>query len=114
MGHARQPEDVDVELPPPFSQGHFLQRSVGTVAGVVDQHVDPAVGRDDHGHRGRHRFLGGDVQRQDGHAGCFSGSILLHTAGSGVHRKAGRSELNGSLETDAGGRTGDKRDWRVT
>jgi len=47
LRHPRQAEEIDIKLAAPLGRLHLLEGAIGSVAGVVDQHVNPAVGRED-------------------------------------------------------------------
>jgi hypothetical protein len=82
--------------------GRSVHDSVREDAGVVHQHVEPALGRFDGGQRVAHRRVVGHVELHESGAQLRSDLLAaLDVAGADVHDVAQLEKLFGGLETDA-------------
>ena len=101
-------EDVDLELPPRLIDRHVLDGTVGAVARVVDEGVDPPLLGEDAVDAGDHRRVVGDVHRERRDAARLERRHPLDPAGDGIHRPSGRDEMDGDGLADAGRRPRDE------
>ncbi len=62
LDEVQRTEEVGFEDPPPFGVVEFLDRTEESVAGIVDQHVDPAELADDGFDQWRYRGRVRDVE----------------------------------------------------
>jgi hypothetical protein len=108
LAHPHEPEDVRLELPAHIGDRDLLDRARLAVSRVVDERVQRPVLRGDRLHRGAHRVLVGDVEReQPAPAGLEIGD-RRDVARGGVHRESVRREALGRRPPDAGGAAGDE------
>lgn len=76
-----QAEDINLQLPAGFFDGHVLDGAEGAVTGIVDQDVDPALRLQDGGDTGLHRSLVRHIQRQRHDAEFAQRLHPIHPAG---------------------------------
>lgn len=81
-GHA---EDVHVELLACFLHAHVFHGTIGTVTGIVDEHVDAALGLDDGLHSLVDTLLVGHVEADGLHAEGLERLHLFYPAGCAIH-----------------------------
>jgi hypothetical protein len=94
LDQPRQAEEVDLELSTCDVDRDVLDRAVRAVAGVVDEHVEATVLREDAFDAGRHRVLVGDVHRERRDAGLLDPLHPVDPAGHGVRREAGLEQAD--------------------
>ena len=114
LGQAGQAEDVDLELAARLGQRHILDRAVGAVAGVVDEHVDPAGLGDDPLDERRERGVVGDVDAGDLDAGLGQRGHPVHAPGGGVDAVPELPQVPGGGLADARGGPGDDGDSSIS
>ena len=84
LGEARQAEEVHLELAARLVDGDVFNSAVGSVARVVDEHVNATFGINDLLYGGFHGCLIGNVHAERSHA--LGGELfnLLNAAGGTV------------------------------
>ena len=97
LGQPRQAEDVDLELAAGLVDRHVLDRTVGAVARVVHQYVDPPALVDDPLDAAHHGRVVGDVHPEDVTPCRARRGHPLDPAGHGVHLEVGLAGAAGGL-----------------
>jgi hypothetical protein len=108
LAEPRQPEHIDLELPPPFVERHVFQRAVGAVAGIVDQDVDASRLVLDRVHRGDDRNIVRQVELEQSGAGGGEAGHAVEASGARENTIAGGKERAGRGFADPGGCAGHK------